>query len=210
MTRIQPFCIGSGETNSYVIYSSENHLAYIVDAPDGNESILSFIKQNNLDLCAVLLTHGHFDHILGLGEIVKAFPKALVYLDKNDFDFVKDGAKKNKAILPSSYISYFSKEFQTLPDEILDYPNKIDQFEIIRTPGHTMGSVCLYDRKEKLLFSGDTLFQGGIGRHDLGGDYSCLIKSLEKLKELDDETIVFPGHGNNTQIGIEKTSNPYL
>lgn len=210
MIKIQPFCIGSGETNSYVIYSSNDKEAFIVDAPDGNEVLLSFIKQNTLNVKAVLLTHGHFDHILGLGKIIKAYPKAQIFLDGNDFDFVKDGARRNKAILPASYISHFSNEFESLPDELIDYPGNVGPFDVIRTPGHTMGSVCLYNKEEKILFSGDTLFQGGIGRHDLGGNYDSLLESLEKLKVLDDDTIVFPGHGNSTKIGFEKETNPYL
>lgn len=206
---IQPFTLGVGYTNSYLIYSDDRN-AVLVDAPDGNDSLLSFINEKDLNLRAILLTHGHYDHILGLGKLTKAFPEALIYLDENDFPFILNGAKANKEILTKSFVSYFQKEFDSLPEKLLPYPEKLYSFEIIRTPGHTMGSVSLLLPNEKVLFSGDTLFHGGIGRSDLGGNYSELVSSLEKLKKLDPETRVFPGHGGNTSIGFEKENNPYL
>lgn len=208
---IQPFTLGFGYTNTYVIYF-DNKKAYLVDAPDSIDPALDFIESEGLELEAVLLTHGHYDHILGLPRVRSVYDNIDIFLDAADFCFIEDGAKANIDILQGqNYIlDHFKKSFDSIPNDIKPYGNTFNEFEIIRTPGHTLGSICLYSQEEKIIFSGDTIFKDGIGRWDLGGDYSSLLESIDKLKALPDETIVFPGHGNFTSIREEKQSNPYF
>ncbi len=192
--------ISSGicSTNSYLV-ELDNKI-YLIDAPDDNRQMLCAIEDRKR-LDGVLLTHGHFDHTMGLEAILAAFPSTTVYLSEKDFYFIKDGG--NKRILSSFGI----EDEYTLPSgiELTPYSKSVGKFEVIPTPGHTPGSVSLYLEEEKILFSGDTLFLSGEGRTDLGGDYSSLLLSLRKiLQELPEDTKVFPGHGGYTTIKKEK------
>lgn len=209
--KIQPLVLGIGYTNSYIVYSEDKD-AYIIDAPDGTGAIVSFIAENGLRVKAILLTHGHYDHILGLPELKAAYPKASIYLDKNDSCFLQDGGKANLELLSGdrAFLKHFEKAFSALPNDYLNYEEKIGPFTVLRTPGHTMGSISLYSEDENVLFSGDTLFKYSVGRCDLGGNYSALLSSLEYLKTLPERTKVFPGHGEFTSIKEEKLHNPYL
>lgn len=208
---IQPFVLGIGYTNSYIVYSKNNQDALIIDAPNGTEALRTFVSDHSLNVVAILLTHGHYDHVLGLAELTKAYPEALVYLDKNDDCFLEDGGKANISLLKTSpLLEEFKDNFSNLPRAWNNYEDEVFGFEVIRTPGHTLGSLCLYNKENKVLFSGDTLFRSGIGRTDLGGDYSLMLKSLDKLKTLDPDTTVLPGHGEFTTIKDEIKYNPYL
>lgn len=183
-------------TDSYLVEDGDE--VYLIDAPDGNERMCSLLEERG-KLTAVLLTHGHFDHIMGLENVLSLFPRTPVYLEKNDLFLIE----KNR-----SYLSVFGlpRSMYNIPEDIVyaDYPEKTGPFRIIRTPGHTPGSVSLYAEAESVLFSGDTLFEGGEGRTDLGGNYLELKESLENLFSLPPATIVYPGHGESTKIGNER------
>lgn len=189
---------GICSTNSYLVELEDN--IYLIDAPDDNGEMLSLIKEKG-KLTAVLLTHGHFDHTMGLESILQPFPSAKIYLNENDFYFIKDGG--NSALLSS----FGMDGIYTLPPTIplTPYPDSIDGIKVISTPGHTPGSVSLYIKDEGVLFSGDTLFLSGEGRTDLGGNWIDLKNSLRKiLLALPEETTVLPGHGGYTTIRSEK------
>lgn len=207
--KIQPFCLSSGYTNCYV--ASNGAEACLIDAPDSIQPALDYIAKEGLSLRCVLLTHGHYDHVLGLGEIRRAYPEIPIYISKEDISFLEDGGKANRDIL--SYFPSMKRELsllKTLPNNYTFYEDEVFGFKVMRTPGHTMGSVCLYSEEEGVLFSGDTLFQQSIGRSDLGGSYSALMDSLQKLLSTAKEsTLVLPGHGAFTTIEEEKKSNPY-
>ena len=186
-------------TNSYYLIHKDK--GYLIDAPDGIGRWIRELKEEGLNVDYILLTHGHFDHILGLNEILSIFPKAEIYLSKEDEGLVKEG---NKEILSSFGIPL---SLYSIPSPFIynDYPSLLGPFTIIKTPGHTKGGVCLYNSEENILFSGDTLFDGGEGRTDLGGNWKELLESLKKLSALSDNTTVFPGHGGKTDIRKEKT-----
>ena len=175
-------------TNSYYLIHKDK--GYLIDAPDGIGRWIRELKEEGLNVDHILLTHGHFDHILGLNEILSIFPKAEIYLSKEDEGLVKEG---NKEILSSFGIPL---SLYSIPSPFIynDYPSLLGPFTIIKTPGHTKGGVCLYNSEENILFSGDTLFDGGEGRTDLGGNWKELLESLKKLSALSDNTTVFPGH----------------
>lgn len=185
-------------TDSYLVEDGDE--IYLIDAPDGNERMCRLLKERG-KLTAVLLTHGHFDHIMGLENVLSLFPRAPVYLEKNDLFLLEENRK---------YLSAFGipLSLYSIPDDIfpVDYPENIGPFSVMRTPGHTPGSVSLYSEDDGLLFSGDTLFYRGEGRTDLGGSLSDLRKSLGDLLTLDGDTVVHPGHGPDTLIGDERTT----
>ena len=207
--RIQPFSIGRYSTACYIAY--EGNRCTIIDAPYPMTTAIAFLRKENLNPEDVILTHGHFDHIFGLGELKAAFPDIRIFLDEEDFPFIDDDFRKTKDML-KLFDPCFLREipFSTFPDDIQPFKKYEGQFGIIKTPGHTMGSVSVYSKKERILFSGDTLFAQGIGRTDLGGNHSMLMDSIHNILKLDDDTIVLPGHGPGTTIKAEKESNPFL
>ena len=177
--RIQPIAEGAFSTNTYIVYGYDGDGCILIDAPFPYKRPEEFISANGLRPQALLLTHGHFDHIFGIPAIRKAYPGIRIYIAEE-------------------------------PDDILTYGNECMGFSILRTPGHTSGSVCIYSEKENVLFSGDTLFRYGTGRTDLGGSDRDIMASLRTLLELPDDTIVLPGHGPMTTIKDERKGNPFL
>ncbi len=206
--RIQPFSLGTVGTNCYVLYDYDENKALLIDAPDGIERAISFIRSNGLCLEAVLLTHGHFDHVLGLKEVRAAFPTCKIFIDKEDKDYILEKGIWNKQLLSLCFpdlLYDFESDLSSLPENLSFYEDCCFGFEIMRTPGHTPGSVCLYSKTEDLLFSGDTLFMCGWGRTDFPyGNQKELMQSLEMLlHRLEGKTDVLPGHGPSTTIKAE-------
>ena len=185
-------------TNSY--YVTYNDKGYLIDAPDGIGKWIRELKTEGYSLDYILLTHGHFDHVMGLEEVLSIFPDAEVYIAAEDENLVQEG---NKEILSSFGIPL---SLYSIPSPFVyhDYSSSIGPFKVIKTPGHTKGGVCLYREEENILFSGDTLFEDGEGRTDLGGDWRELVQSLKNLALLPENTTVFPGHGGKTDIKREK------
>lgn len=175
---------------------------------DEKKVLYDFISREGIHPVKILLTHGHFDHVLGLTECAKKYGIP-VYMHPAD-----------KAILKTD--DFFTRTYGfSMPvidvdtidiadGDIIRFGNT--EFEVICTPGHTPGGVCFHDRKDKLLLSGDTLFAGSIGRTDHpGGDYDQLMESIfTRLMCLDGDTDVVPGHGPQTTIADERMKNPFL
>lgn len=173
------------------------------------KQLLDFIGGRGLKPKAVLLTHGHYDHIYGVAMMLREFPGIKAYMSRNDEMYVSITS------IPNTQFSIPSPDcnFDTL--DVSDGDTfEIDghTIETLATPGHSRGSVCYVCREEKILISGDTLFAGTIGRTDLpGGDYDQLMKSImEKILPLDGDTDVLPGHGPCTTIADERLKNPFL
>jgi hydroxyacylglutathione hydrolase len=194
------FTGGNLETNSYLIPCPEGNL--LVDAPEG--AAIAFSKKG---VSLLLLTHGHFDHVWDAAELA-ARQGCPVLMHQVTQEIVNDRNLLRRIgidleVTPVEATSFLSEGPVTLLGK---------NFHLLEVPGHCPGSVCLYDSKEGILYGGDVLFAGGVGRWDLpGGDRDLLIEGIRsKLFHLPPETVVLPGHGPSTTIGREKVSNPYL
>ena len=198
---IKKFVSGLLETNSYLIIDEKNKKAALIDPAKGSkDKILSFLEKNDLSLEAILITHSHFDHI-GDVRSLQEKTKACVYIHKEDEkNLEKPGAD---GIAPFEEIEGAKADKNVKENDLIEIGDL--KIEVIHTPGHTPGGVCYYLEKEKILFSGDTLFSGTIGNLSFP---TCSEKdmwiSLKKLSSLPVDTIVYPGHGEKTSIGKEK------
>lgn len=198
------------DTNCYVLVGDDNE-AVLVDAPPDPDRIGAHLADHHLAAVGILLTHGHVDHTGGAGELV-ARSGASVYVHPDD-DFL--------TLHPTEQLSAL---FGTTPPGSYDVPERFEplahgqvldisglKLEVRHTPGHTPGHCCFYSEKEGVLFSGDQLFAGSIGRTDLpGGSFDQLMQSMrEHVMSLPDDVHVLPGHGPGTTIGRERTGNPF-
>ena len=203
---IETITVGPYESNCYIVWGDSSE-ALVIDPGADADRILQVIADNKLKIVAYPLTHGHMDHIGALEPVYNEHP-APIALHPEDTRWAFHPANQMPPyyVLPEKPppIDRAYEDDQKWSDAGLNY-------EVIFTPGHTPGGVSLYFPEEKTLFSGDTLFQGSIGRTDLaGGDMPTLEKSLARLAEMPVDTRVFPGHGPETTIGIEKDTNYYL
>ncbi len=198
--------VGNLQTNCYILGCKETKECLVIDPGDEGERILNIIEQEGYKLEKVINTHGHWDHI-GANFYLKSKTNAKIYIHEDDAAFLRD---ENLSLM-----SWVAKGEKTVDaDEILKDGDTIKlgllNLKVIHTPGHTPGGISL--QVKNLLFTGDTLFAGSIGRTDLpGGDYDEIIKSLKtKLAPLDDNLEVYPGHGPKTTLGYEKSNNPFF
>ncbi|GAB4218898.1 MAG: MBL fold metallo-hydrolase [Candidatus Microgenomates bacterium] len=200
--KIIRYSLGELQANCYFLIENNNLL--IIDPADETSFILEEIQRQRLKLVGMLATHGHFDHIMAAGEIQKSFNVPLFINKKDQFlvDRLEETAKHFLSCQPIIFkprnIEYFDPNKKTF---------RIPSFtlHIIFSPGHTPGSVCFYFEKEKIIFTGDTLFKSAIGRYDFSYSKEQDLKnSLKKILNLPDEAIVYPGHGEETVIKNEK------
>jgi len=192
---IKKFVIGPIETNCYLVYDKKAGI--LIDPAVFDKQVLEFIKNNQLKIEYILLTHGHFDHISGASDFAKEL-NAKICLHPDDLSLTQGLARGLGKIW-----GYNSKFFQ--PDILLKDGQQFKigdlDFKVIHTPGHSPGGVSFYFKKEKILFSGDTLFASSYGRTDLpGGDEEKILASIKKLLKLPPETKVYPGHGEETTV----------
>jgi len=203
---IKRFPIGDYLTNCYVIYDESTKYAMIIDTAFQDFKIENYIISNNLDVKYIAFTHGHFDHIEGLKYYHDKFHNALILIHSFDAECLTDETKNFTYPAPYNFIPV--KADKLLNDKDVFKLGNIE-FKVIHTPGHTKGSICLYT--EGHLISGDTLFKQSIGRTDFnGGSFEQITESILKLYKLPDNTIVYPGHGFKTSIGVEKFENPFV
>lgn len=197
---IKRIFVGDLHTNCYIV-ECEGETAIIDPGSDG-EKILA--HTDGKPISKIFLTHGHFDHILA-ANYIKNKTGAKLYISEDDAMLLKDSEKN----LYTEFCKH-EKGFEPIEaDFFYDETVKLGdtEFEVIKTPGHSSGSICLYADGE--LFSGDTLFAGSIGRTDRGS-FDEIMHSLWKLMLLDDDVKVHPGHGFSTTIGKERNENPFL
>jgi hydroxyacylglutathione hydrolase len=202
------FPVSPLQCNCSVIGDEKTHEAMVIDPGDQIEGILEILRQEKLTLKQIVITHAHIDHVGGAMKL-KAATGAPILMNQNDYALLK------MLDMQAAWIG-MRPPGDVQVDEAIGQGRVLKIGEIasnvIHTPGHTEGSICLYFPKEKKLIAGDTLFAGSIGRTDLpGGSMDKIMRSLHtKVLALPDETEVVPGHGPSTTIGEERETNPFL
>jgi glyoxylase-like metal-dependent hydrolase (beta-lactamase superfamily II) len=201
--------VGPLQCNCSVIADENTREAMVIDPGDDIEDILAILGRNRLTVKQIVITHAHIDHVGGAMKLKKASGAAPILLNQNDSALLK------MLDVQAAWLGMATPGPVQI-DQSLGNGDKVTtgslSADVLHTPGHTEGSICLYFALEKKLIAGDTLFAGSIGRTDLpGGSYKKIIESLhERVLALPDETIVVPGHGELTTIGQERDSNPFL
>jgi hydroxyacylglutathione hydrolase len=202
---VKKYPVGLIQANCYVIFDEKSKVGLIIDPGAEEERIYSECTKNNLVIRYIILTHGHGDHI-GAVHSLKSMLGAKVLFNQKDDYLIHGETQKMTPYFKN--IKAFEADVYIKNGDKLSFEGT--EINIIDTPGHTPGGICIL--VDNILFTGDTLFQGSVGRSDFEyGSHETLIKSIqEKLLILDPNTIVYPGHGDKTTIGQEKETNPFL
>ncbi len=205
--KIEKFVTGIISTNCYLVSNEKTRQAVIVDPAAIPKALVKAVEEEDVKIEAALLTHGHFDHMMGLDALVKVWDVP-VYVEEEDQEIMTDPRLNLSSTYTAGYT--FSRAKSVKDGQILRLAGY--DFQVLHTPGHTRGGCCYYVASEQVLFSGDTLFQMSVGRTDFPNSSTLdLIRSIrEKLLPLPDETVVYPGHMGETTIGQERDYNPYL
>ena len=194
MLKIHTLTLGMYQTNTYIIHEENSKSCCVIDPGYQANTILEKLDSLGLTLDAILLTHGHFDHV-GAVKDLAADTDCRVFLCADD------------ALLPPMFTAgklYYTDTYTE--GSILNIAGLY--IHVLHTPGHTPGSVCLL--VDDVIFSGDTLFEGSCGRTDIGGDWATIQKSLKRLAAMEADFTVYPGHGGSTTLAQEKRYNPYM
>lgn len=206
--KIASVVVGVWMVNCWFLVNEDTKEALVFDPGDEAERILDYVNQKGWKVSAILLTHGHSDHIAAVNEL-RQKTKASVYAYEAEKEMLLDMRLNMSDTMTSGGVT-------VEPDKLLHDGQDLTlsgiQLKVIHTPGHTPGGCCFYCEEAGCLFAGDTLFQGSVGRSDFpGGSMGALIRSIkEKLFVLPDTTTVYPGHGGETTIAYEKANNPFV
>lgn len=205
---IERLVVGALQTNCYIVGDEVSKECIVIDPAGEADVILDTVERLELDVKLVVNTHGHFDHIMANGQVMEATGAPLA-IHPDDADMLSNPLRSFALfvgkIRPSPAATVLLEDGGTVEVGSI-------KLEVLHTPGHSPGSVSLWHAEEKVVFSGDALFNMGIGRTDFpGGSYRVLLQSVrERLFTLPDETVVYSGHGPQTTIGFERTHNPFL
>ena len=196
---------GPLKTNCYLLYDPDEKEAALFDVAGPISKLNKIIEKENLTLKYLFCTHLHFDHVMGLEEIREKYPEALLAFNSRELEVLENMG--NFARLFEFEPSSIGKQDINIENQVFNI-GKIELKTLV-SPGHTPGSVCYYFNK--CIFTGDVLFKRGIGRTDFyGGSFEEIVVSIQNLFKFPDETIVYPGHGEFTDIGSEKRENPFV
>ena len=202
--------LGGYQTNCYVLRKDDAaQECLVIDPGLEADELLEFLDEQKLNPVAVVLTHGHIDHIAGIDALREKFPTISTYIHKLDAELLTDTVG-NLSFMTGG--SFSTEQADCLVEEGDEIDRAGIKLRVIHTPGHTPGGICLYAEQDGVVFVGDTLFADSVGRTDFaGGDMEKLIEGIkQKLLVLPDKTVVYPGHGPQTTIGREKAENPFL
>jgi hydroxyacylglutathione hydrolase len=213
--KIEHVVVGPIQCNCYILSEPVSKKAYIIDPGAESADLLKFLQNRNFDLQAILITHAHIDHVGGIQMLYDEFSVPVYY--HNADEMLYTNLKMQAAAFGFSPVDLQARQpvagDGTLHDNAV-FGTEDFRIAVLHTPGHTPGSVCFHagGPKGETVFTGDTLFQGSIGRTDLwGGSFELIIQSIRsRLMVLDDHAHVFPGHGPATTIGEERKTNPFL
>lgn len=204
---LKSFVLGPIENNNYLLIDEEAKEAVLFDCTEQSAEIDDVLKEYGADLKYILLTHGHFDHILGINAFKEKYPNCKVLVHENDKELMdKVEEFSEKFGLPKAQVQ--SVDGLLKDGDIIKFGSK--EIKVVHTPGHTQGGVCYL--VDDLIFTGDTLFYEAVGRTDLpGGNFNQLKSNIEtRLFTLDSNIKVYPGHGISSTIGHEKENNQFL
>lgn len=198
--------VGPMGANCYIIGCEETREGAVVDPGDEGRRIVAKARELGLNIKSIILTHGHIDHIMAV-DVVKEATGAQILIHREDAPMLVDG-KRNLSYFMGSLKNYSAADVLLKDGDTIKVGNL--EIKVLHTPGHTPGGICLVI--EGKIISGDTLFEGSVGRSDFpGGSHETLIGSIKnKLMSYPDETKVYPGHGPSTTIGFERLNNPFL
>lgn len=206
--QIETLVVGPIETNCYIISDPESKEAVVIDAGDEADYIISTIQAKELKVVQLLNTHGHYDHTQA-NDAVRIATGAPLAIHSDDAELLAVPEKVSSRMMVKANAC-------KAPEQLLHNGDLIPfgkyQLQVIYTPGHSKGGCCFYEAGQKVCFTGDTLFKGGVGRTDLyGGNYSVLMHSIaERLHRLPDDVTIYPGHGPESTLGFERKNNPFL
>lgn len=204
---LEKIVVGSYGANCYILADSEQKKGVIIDPGAEGERILKAVESLGIQIEKILLTHGHGDHI-GAVPFLREKLACPVLAHFDEVDMLEDASL--------NLSSNMKHQASFSPDDTFGHGTIISfgahKLEVLHTPGHTKGGVCFLERKERVLFSGDTLFYGSVGRSDLfGGNHKTLIQSIQReIMSLEDSISVYCGHGSSTSVGFERRKNPFI
>ncbi len=203
---IQTFVVGPLQSNCYLVIDERSRRAAVIDPGMGSDPVLEAVRRSGLQLDSVIITHGHFDHVYSTG-LFKAEAGALIMMHPDDLPLLQE-------VPHTARFFGFKAPEPPQPDRLVREGDLIPvgglALRVLETPGHTPGGISLH--ADTAVFVGDTLFAGSIGRTDLnGGSLELLLRSIDtRLLTLPDRTVVYPGHGPATSVGVERRDNPFL
>ncbi len=193
--------VGQLGTNCYLFGDESAGVCAVVDPGDDAKKIARVIEQSGLTLTYIFATHGHFDHVFGLPELMRLYPEAKVYIHREEVDLSGTPQNYMKLSMAEQKLNYCDE------GDVIPLGNL--QIEVMNTPGHSKGSLVL--KVGESLFAGDTLFRGSCGRTDfMGGSYKEMVHSLKRLHDLPGDYNVYPGHDAPTTLEEERRNNPFM
>lgn len=200
--KIDSLSVGPIGTNCYILQDEQAKVCAVIDPGDEPKRIEAMIASSGCTPIMILLTHGHFDHCTGVAGLLETWPELPVYIHQGDVTDGSGGELRFHRLGEKNQRYYKEGDKLTVGGLTLD---------VLETPGHSTGSVCLLVEGQGVLFAGDTLFRGSCGRCDFpGGDYRAMLRSLARLGALEGQYTVYPGHDSATDMDYERKYNPYM